>query len=1027
MAIADQIADLIALLGTSQAERALAALDPATAPPDGRSAADRLRALAALSPHIRFHPTGGGGPADWGPLFQALAAPGAAEALLARTDGRVPPHLGLAAAFAELLGEPVATVDGFTARHHDFYLREVLRLAPRAPVPDRAIARVELKPRVGAVVLEPTHRFTAGKDASGVERLYAPARQTIIQQAQVQSLRTVTRDSAGQLRSAPVANSADGLGKELPATAPSWAPFGADTHPVARLGFGLGSPALRLREGTRTIAVTLGLEGLPDSLPAGFWDSAFEVLLTGPKGWIGPRVLTPTRSGQTLRFTLTLSPEDPPVVDYDGAVHGLSVGPPAPLMQVLLVSQPGLRTWADLDGVALQTAQLQVTVQGLSPSALENDHGTLNPKKPCQPFGPVPVRGALLHVGCDEALSKRVTALTLTVTWKGVPDQNLATWYAGYPTKVTSNTWFKALMRFVDASGAAVEKPVELFDSTHAAEKPVRWSTEQAAPPKFQVTDAARLYTLTRIAQPWALSRAYGRKLQVPFLRAASLAPPETKPGFVTVQLQSSLLHQEYRKRFTELVLDAAVNQKAVALINEPYTPTMAGIQLSYTAQTDVVDFNSAAEDDLVSDEVQLYHLDCFGQHREHGHIRAQLPWASKGPIPLLPPHAGGGDSAAGGELLIGLGPLEPGASASLHVQVLDGSADPTQSRATIRWHVLAQNHWRALTDTERALDTTNSLLRSGIVQLLVPTEATTDNTLLPAGLIWFKASVDAATGAVCRLLEVANNAVELVFVDQGNDPGHLAAPLPPGSITRMKTPIAAVKAVKQPYASFGGAATEDDGSFRLRVSERLRHRGRAITAWDYERLVLAQFPQIHRVKCLPHARPGAWFAPGHLTLVLVPDLRNQNAPNPLRPMVDADTLTSVGDWLRAERMGYFPQVHVTNASFHRVRLDFKVRFRRGLEFNTSRARLEQDLKAALSPWAFDSTQALSFGGRVVRSVLLDFVEDLDYVEFVTDFKLLSLPDGATAGKDQHLITPDRPDALLVSDDAHTILLVEAS
>ena len=37
------------------------------------------------------------------------------------------------------------------------------------------------------------------------------------------------------------------------------------------------------------------------------------------------------------------------------------------------------------------------------------------------------------------------------------------------------------------------------------------------------------------------------------------------------------------------------------------------------------------------------------------------------------------------------------------------------------------------------------------------------------------------------------------------------------------------------------------------RVAERIRHRARAINSWDYERLLLEEFPTIGKVACFPN------------------------------------------------------------------------------------------------------------------------------------------------------------------------------
>ena len=74
-------------------------------------------------------------------------------------------------------------------------------------------------------------------------------------------------------------------------------------------------------------------------------------------------------------------------------------------------------------------------------------------------------------------------------------------------------------------------------------------------------------------------------------------------------------------------------------------------------------------------------------------------------------------------------------------------------------------------------------------------------------------------------------------------------------------------------------------------------------------------------------------------------------------------------------------------------------------------------LRQALSPWAFNRTTTLGFGGRVLRSALLDFVEDLPDVDFVTDFRL-SLEGSRD---DMAEIVPDAPDVILVSAARHRI------
>jgi hypothetical protein len=203
-------------------------------------------------------------------------------------------------------------------------------------------------------------------------------------------------------------------------------------------------------------------------------------------------------------------------------------------------------------------------------------------------------------------------------------------------------------------------------------------------------------------------------------------------------------------------------------------------------------------------------------------------------------------------------------------------------------------------------------------------------------------------------------------------------------------------------------------------VAERLRHKDRAISGWDIERLVLEQFPRLHKVKCIPHARPGHWLSPGHISLIVVPTLQNKNAINPLEPRADSNTLSQVLAFVQ-QKGGMQVNYHVQNPSYQKLRAEFSIRFKTGFEFNYYRAQLNQALKQQLSPWAYDSSRDISFGGRVYKSALIDFVEELEYVDYVTDFNLYSYVDTADNLTDSNEVYPVAPDAILVSDSAHVI------
>ncbi len=130
-----------------------------------------------------------------------------------------------------------------------------------------------------------------------------------------------------------------------------------------------------------------------------------------------------------------------------------------------------------------------------------------------------------------------------------------------------------------------------------------------------------------------------------------------------------------------------------------------------------------------------------------------------------------------------------------------------------------------------------------------------------------------------------------------------------------------------------------------MRVSERLRHKHRAVTVSDYERLVLENYPQIHKVKCISHTgiitgknnnKKYSETLPGNVTMVTMPDLINNTAANPLRPYTSIGLLTEMQTYLQNLNTPFvvsnlnnqqLNRLHVTNPQFEEVQFDFAVTF----------------------------------------------------------------------------------------------------
>ncbi|MBK6282383.1 MAG: baseplate J/gp47 family protein [Draconibacterium sp.] len=146
-------------------------------------------------------------------------------------------------------------------------------------------------------------------------------------------------------------------------------------------------------------------------------------------------------------------------------------------------------------------------------------------------------------------------------------------------------------------------------------------------------------------------------------------------------------------------------------------------------------------------------------------------------------------------------------------------------------------------------------MITTGVILFDIPSKASKNNNILKNGLHWLRAAAEIDSEGIPQLIDIKCQAAKVEFKDKNNDPDYLALPLPEKTISKMVVADSAIKKIDQPFTSFGGRIQEESDEFYTRVSERLRHKNRAITIWDYEHIILQNFPSVYKVKCLNHTR----------------------------------------------------------------------------------------------------------------------------------------------------------------------------
>ena len=373
------------------------------------------------------------------------------------------------------------------------------------------------------------------------------------------------------------------------------------------------------------------------------------------------------------------------------------------------------------------------------------------------------------------------------------------------------------------------------------------------------------------------------------------------------------------------------------------------------------------------------------------------------------------------GELYLGFSKLQQLQSLNVLVQVEEGTADPTLPNPEVNWAFLHKNTWLNF-DASQFKDGTRGLIQSGIVSFVSPGYDCTQNTLLPAGQFWIRAAIRFnESNAVCKIFSINTQAVLAQFSDNGNAEASLGNNLPANSITQLFPKQASVKKVLQPYASFGGRLEEESKNLYTRTSERLRHKSRGVTAWDYEHIIAEAFAEIYKVKVLNHAclktknnQTQIVSKAGEMIILVTGKTAAQSSV--YKPLVSKSKLTEISEFID-QLNSPFAKAHIMNPMFEEVKVDTIVTFSADIKDESFyEKKLEADIKRFLSPWAFEDGAEPEFGGVIYRAALLDFIEELPYIDFVEKLEI----------RHQHSVTGDiaaasSPASVLISAPSHII------
>lgn len=885
------------------------------------------------------------------------------------------PHFALYLAFLNLLGVFKNHINDFTGKHLDFYYKKVLGLTPIAPKPDKAF--LTLEPAINTIdcLVPAGSHFIGGKDAAGRTRYYKTQNDTGINQIKLARLLTAFINNKPERRQADLTEiNRNGL------------PYNVFPNPVnnsfepydtaTEAGVYIASPLLYLSSGHRYIKVSI--PGYP------LVEEAYRFYLSAETEMIEVKFMSPNdtsilandslidgRLQNTGEKYLYLEPSAPKIVSFDPAIHkGIKLSTQYPVLKI--VPRENVAPILIDQGTNIS---MEIIVNSHKDFVLTTDSGIADTTKPFFPFGEYPRNGSGFTIGSNEFFIKRGAIMTVS-------------------TNIANNV-------------------LRVFNLTADG---------------WQISPNANLTT------------GVGNNSAITYYNDENLPPtPASIAGYIRVEPAEGTY------------TDGATVLETYNVGNEIRIKNLPGPQIS---EIDI-DYRVSGTTSNSINPIEIYEMVPFGyqkkaisQNRTAVPIRnirqplelaninlAATEWSIprsirviKQPFEIIPEKL----VTKGGDIFFGFNNTVTGMSFNVLFQLAEGTINPSKTAAIVTWQYLKNNNaWEDF--KEKAInDTTNSLKRSGIITFTVPEDAATGAiTILPENLFWIKATVNETEG-ICNFIGVHEQAIEVVRADYKGSEAIFEGNLPKETITKFVEPLNKIKKVIQPYPTFGGRFEENNTALQTRSSERLRHKARAITLWDYERLVLERFPQVMRVKCLNHFRygnPPSQTAAGYVTVIPMAKWFGVQDEYTL-PFISLQEMDDIKNYLGTVAS---PQTRilVKPPQLEKVRLNFKVKYKSGLsDAILLQKQLNDAINRYLSPWAYYQDR-LEFAESIETSSLIQIIDDLPFVDFITDFTVdIIIPNTENEGVFKEILNvnklvPTTEYSLFIPNDTNNITKIE--
>lgn len=940
-------------------------------------------------------------------------------------------HTSLYIVFTLLLKSLTQKTNLHSKNHLDFYYRQVLQQKLFQGRDSEAIVCFKLLPGISNYLVEPGTLLSAGKVNNSIDELTFEVQKPLLVQAlQLTELQTLFFNKNPYIRFGakdPLISSVNHKefiknGKNCKGTDGFNYLFGADektalhtqidAKTVAAMGFVVCSSVLDLDEGQRTVDLHIKINSASaetslykllneikssrnqetDTVFSEIFENAFKIAYSSKKGWISfeKYEIELSESTNEISFSLFIPASSPPVELLALNEQNLSW----PALKFELNEYAPFYAYSFLKGLDVEIIDIDVTVKGIKNLSVYNNIGKIALGKTFDLFGPLPALGSYLLIGKSELFSKTISSVDVILEWDSLPLAygGFETYYANYSENIDNDSFMVAFDILSNGHWLPYEDKEKQVRSLYETEPCLDNKGHQNVRLKSQ---SVLSYTgLDELG------------IEMVDIKDPILYNVNTNSGFLRLKLNSppfAFGQELYQEEFRAIVTYNAKNNTDLPYPNKPYVPKVNRLEMSYKAS------------DTLSSKESNIHSGSRNEHRHAFHHITPFGW-NTAPLKetddrwrLVPNYEGEG------YLFFNLKGANNAGLVSIYFDLQTSANQSNLKENKINFEYRYFGIWKQLPQKNLMTDNTNGFIKSGIIDLMLPEISDENEEVVYEFRIYVTDNAvhyPLLKGIYLNATEVVSNAVS---------PDLKGVNIEAGKITKLLKKTPAIQEVMQPVPSYNGQPPEKESDFYSRVSERLRHKGRAISSWDYERLILERFEEVKAVKCT-NLGMDSMPMPGKVKIIVLPTSWTTGYYS----FFNKDILSRMEKYLY-KLTSASVNLEVINPKVEYLIVRGIIEFMPGEEGGYYDKKINEDVNAFLSPVYSLKDSNEGIGGVVVPNSVVGFLEDQPYVKSVKKMAIEhiiqkganSFSLGIFNGGQE--ITPSTPWSVLVPYEEHHI------